>query len=75
MNCVNHLVTESLPGYLKGLPIPNTVCNLYNIREGLKKKSGKIVPFCQTRGGSKKEKKRQTSILEKYFFSEHVESF
>ena len=28
MNCVNHLVTESLPGYLKGLPIPNTVCCL-----------------------------------------------
>ena len=25
MNCVNHLVTESLPGYLKGLPIPNSV--------------------------------------------------
>ena len=22
---MNHLVTESLPGYLKGLPIPNSV--------------------------------------------------
>ena len=26
-------------------------------------------------GGQKKRKKRQTSILEKYFFSEHAESF
>ena len=25
MNCVSHLVKESLPGYLKGLPIPDTV--------------------------------------------------
>ena len=31
MNCVNHLVTESLPGYLKGLPIPNTVCSPQDI--------------------------------------------
>ena len=33
MNCVNHLVTESLPGYLKGLPIPNTVCNPYHLTQ------------------------------------------
>ena len=39
-----------------------------SIREGVRKKNGKIVPFWQ-------KKERQTSILEKYFFNEHVESF
>ena len=40
------------------------------------KKTEKLCPFDKRGGGKKKEEeKRQTSILEKYFFSEHVDSF
>ena len=35
----------------------------------------KSLVFCQTRGGARRGVKKQTSILEKYFFSEHEESF
>ena len=48
------------------------------LREGFQKKNPeKLCPFDKPGGGGgvKKEEKRQTSILEKYFFSEHVESF
>ena len=50
---------------------------MYNvIREGFRKKSGKSVLFCQTGGGgSRRVEKSLTSILELYFFSEHIESF
>ena len=39
--------------------------------EKTRKKSG----LFQTGGGSRRVVKNQTSILEKYFFSEHIESF
>ena len=40
-----------------------------------KKKSRKGVVFCQTGGGGGVLVKSQTSFLDKYFFSEHGESF
>ena len=50
---------------------------LIRLREGCeKKKTGKKRVFCQTGGGgSRMVVKCQTAILEKYFFSQHVESF
>ena len=44
-----------------------------NKGRGPRKKIVKSLVFCQT-GGSRRVVKSQTSILEKYFFSEHVES-
>ena len=40
-----------------------------------KKKCGKSMVFYQTGGGSPRVIKNQTPFLEKYFFSELVESF
>ena len=47
------------------------------LREGCRKKNRKNCVLLTNQGGRevKKKKKRQTSSLEKYFFSEHVESF
>ena len=47
------------------------------IREGCRKKCGKSMVFYQTGGwgGSPRVIKNQTPFLEKYFFSELVESF
>ena len=45
-----------------------------NKGRGPRKKIVKSLVFCQT-GGSRRVVKSQTSILEKYFFSEHVKSF
>ena len=44
-----------------------------DLREECREKSIKSLVFCQTGGWG--VVKNQTSILEKYFFSEHVESF
>ena len=48
MNCVNHLVTESLPGYLKGLPIPNTVLGWFSLSVG---DWARLIPFGAAVGG------------------------
>ena len=48
MNCVNHLVTESLPGYLKGLPIPNTVGGWFSLSV---RDWARLVPFGVAVGG------------------------
>ena len=49
----------------------------YHTREGVQKNNPKkLCPFDKPGGGGVKKKKRgQISILEKYFFSGHVESF
>ena len=48
MNCVNHLVTESLPGYLKGLPIPNSVLGWFSLSVG---DWARLIPFGAAVGG------------------------
>ena len=50
----------------------NIICHQFKLRKSAKK-NGKSVVFCQTLGGSRRVSKSQTSILEKYFFTEHVE--
>ena len=58
--------------------IPSTYFRMAHlwVREEVQKKNGKFVPFFdKPGGGGSKKEKRQTSILEKYFFREHVKSF
>ena len=57
--------------------IPSTYFRMAHlwVREEVQKKPGNIVPFLTNQVGGSKKEKRQTSILEKYFFREQVESF
>ena len=48
---------------------------LFESRKGAEKKLEKLSPFAQRGGGGGEREKSETSILEKYFSSEHVESF
>ena len=42
---------------------------------GPKRKSGKNCALLTNQGGGSKKEEQKASILEKYFFSEHAESF
>ena len=52
------------------------ICTCSALGKGAEKKTRKVRSFAKSEGGgSRRVVKSQTSILEKYFFSEHVESF
>jgi len=48
MNCVSHLVKESLPGYLNRLPIPNTVLGWFSLSLS---DWARLIPFGVAVGG------------------------
>ena len=48
MNNVRSLVTESLPGYLEGLPIPKTVGGCFSLSVG---DCARLLPFGLAVGG------------------------